>query len=175
MHNEQVDVVVFLSGWVTEVVERRSRVHDVPVGKYCLHPHFMIQQQQMPGDPYTTPQRSLPSLDDTAGPRREIEMAWVNSRKQAVASDHRQQGEKDGGGEASYQSGSCLPRDPNGSSVGVAGANLQVPGSSQGGGQASMKFSPLMDTGAMWEPLYALMETLPEEGVFICRDIHVLL
>ena len=60
------------------------------------------------------------------------------------------------------QCSSCLPEDPNHISVGaVTGCS-----SSEGGGSGQEStFSLLVDTEAMWEPLYALMEKLSEEGI----------
>ena len=43
---------MFLSSWVMEVLQHRSQALDVPLGRFCLHPHFTIQTS---GDPYTTP------------------------------------------------------------------------------------------------------------------------
>ena len=46
---------MFLSSWVMEVLQHRSQALDVPLGRFCLHPHFTVQT---PGDCYATPEQA---------------------------------------------------------------------------------------------------------------------
>ena len=75
VYSEQRDVCVFLSAWVAEILQQKCQVHDIALGKYCLQPHFMIQE--LPGGvPYTTP-----GGDPYTTPKAPLEKDWINSRR----------------------------------------------------------------------------------------------
>ena len=152
---------MFLSSWVTEVVQSRSEALNVPLGKFCLQPHFRIQKS---GDPFATPEnapitnlwKGTHSKDPRCENETQYRPRWLNSRLLPGGTEHSNQSPRTG---SSVEQGQDTQQGENShgwledSSGHVCAYSTSDPGTDL-----------LIECGALWEPAVGTMATTQLQG-----------